>query len=191
MPPDSSRPFLHRLLHIVAILGIAGGAVMLAQQGMYFVQEPWSSRVLTIGRGNWFVLYFVANAIDLGASVLLLIASIGLFQWKSWARVGLIIWAAIEMVGGVIMIAFYVMYYSKYLPNLRATSQPTVSTQQIVIGILGSLFGILYGRVFPLAVAWIMLQPEVKDLWSAPRARGFDVIPAAQAVIDDSHPPIR
>jgi hypothetical protein len=166
----------------VAILGIAGGAMMLAQQGMYFSQNPWSSRLSSIGRGDWFVLYLVANAIEVGASLLLIISSINLFQWKPWARVGLIIWAAIEVVAGLLMIGFYTMYYTTYVARLPASTQPTMSTQQIVISLLGGIFATFYRQMFPLAVAWIMLQREVKAIWSGPRSGGFDVIPIAQAV---------
>jgi hypothetical protein len=173
---NGPRPFVHRVLRVVAILGLAAAVLGLSQDGMNLAQNGFQTSRFLRG-GGVMTLYWLAGLFALSADVLLLIASNALLQWKSWARINLIVWAGLQITADLIRAIFYVSYYINYFATTSASTQATSGTsQQFVYSIVMAIASGFLKDIFPLLVLWLMLQSEIRDLWSAGRTGGFEVL---------------
>jgi len=114
-------------------------------------------------------LYFkIALPIALVASVLLLVASIGLLKLKPWARTLTIGYAVYALVAGAIGA---IVSFAVYMPALSKMAEqqkdPAMRTGMIVGGYVGGCMGGVIGLAWPVLLLWFAQRPVVREAFGA------------------------
>jgi hypothetical protein len=172
--------FLHRVLRILAVLGLLYGSLALLNAIVYFASfgwgrgRPWPSWV-PLGRGISYSFYILAMA---SISALQIVGSWGLWRWCAWSRRVLIIWAAVAIMAGTVNTITYLI---STVQALSATTQPTgISVPYVIWTMFASL---LTSATLAVVTLLVMTQKSVADLWAPRGTSAFPVVPFAQAVV--------
>jgi hypothetical protein len=177
----AQHSFLHRMLKILAALGIWYGLLALTNVVAYFaaygwrVSRPWPTWV-PVGRGVSYSLYILGMG---SISVIHVVGSWGLWRWRSWSRKVLIVWAVLSILFGIVNTTTYLI---STFQALAAATQPTVvSVPYWVWSMISSL---LTSATLALVTLLVMTQKTVADLWAPRGTSAFPVVPLAQPVVD-------
>jgi hypothetical protein len=170
--PPAQSEFLPRVLRCLAAVcfayGLIGTLDMTVRFATYGLRYPsYGPSYYTVQRG--------IEIFSGGLSVLLLVAAIALWRWKSWSRVTLIVWAALWIVMGIVSNAFWRI---SFLQQRRTTTQPQFLPSPLYYTWL-TMSSMVQRAAFPAIVLCILLQPQVSKLW-AQVTGGFEVVPFAR-----------
>jgi len=168
--PREHRPFLVRVLRIVAILCLCFGIYQAINVGIFVSRERLSFGYF--GNGRWAT--FIHRGLQFAhfaSAIVLAIGGVGLMRWKRWARPVLMIWAWLQV--GVYA-GSNLAYTASYLKYWRSTTQPSGDPLWFYLWMFTSQ--IVQHSMFPLLVFFVLIHREVGALWAKPQ-RGFEVLP--------------
>ncbi len=176
-PAAESRTFLHRVLRWLAILALGYGLLQVVTLTLFAATQdfPFDRYWMRDRRAA-----LALSLVHIASVVLLLAGAWGLLRWKSWARVGLFVWAALVILLGLVRAIGSTAYF------IRETTAMTQPSFQGNIGFLiwNSFHFWVENCALPIVFIVVLHQPEVAKLWARRRSPGgFDVIPMASAVV--------
>ncbi len=182
-PSEPQRPFVDRLVRWLAILGLCYGgvsivsamnlfAVDLANYSLWLAQYSQWPCPETIGE-QLVIIQLIGMLSTPLLGILLVAASSGLLRWKPWSRYGMIAWAWLVLTTSLVL---SLAPFLVYMRSLVATTQPTPSATAVPWSSVASW---VEGTALPIVVLVVLLQREVAERFTPPRAGGFEVIPLA------------
>ena len=181
---DEPQSFLHRAVRWLAILAIGYGVLQCMTLLVFAAAGDFPYR-------GWQMPRLLANGIALlqaAMPVLLVVGGSGLLKWKAWGRKLVITWSLLHVISGLVNTVTWIAFIAREWGSLSAAER--AGRQYVGLNIWYSFSNWLEGCALPVAVLWLLLQPEVKRLWAHPsRSGGFDVIPMAGVATPAAAPP--
>jgi hypothetical protein len=178
---DNVAPFVHRILRLVAWVGLMYGCAQLLA-ALLELSPGYGSywQIRSMGRITR-ASGFVGVLLGYGAMILFIVGASGMLNWKAWSRKVLVAGALLQIASAVgLLIASYGLYvYLRQQPN--QPSNPALWVRMLIAGMRA-----IANIAFPVIVLRVMFQREVKDLWAMERRGGFDVIPLAKVAAPSS-----
>ena len=169
------RPFVQRVIRILAIAGIIHGGVDVSGGLVLLLGRQFPFGFLPNFRaGGWQVFYTMGMfSMSLGLAGVLVLGSIGALRSRIWAAKCLLIWAGAAIflaLANSVPIAMQI-YSGWATPGVVLTLYSIVATAGIT----------LHGSILPAVVIYLLRQDEVRATFTPGAVGGFDVIPMAHS----------
>lgn len=148
---------------VLAIIGIILGSlsVLCSPMGLlpYFVQIGPPNPMIDSVKNDPALFGYMIGSIAVGwvIGLLLLVGSIGALLLKDWARKGLLTYAWIQIVLGVIGFIAMITWF-----NPRMTAAAGSNKAAALGGQIGGMIGAIIGLILPVLILVFMNRPHVK-----------------------------
>jgi len=113
---------------------------------------------------SWYGTYSkTAMVIGLFVSLLLIVAGIGLFQLREWARKASIVYGIYGLVSGLLGLCVNLFYVTPLLEQLLKETTNEIERAGIIGGMAGGIIGVGIALIYPILVLIFMNRRVLKE----------------------------